>query len=272
MLLSRFLGTFRRVLAANYHLHEARYEVTSWKFRPQYPVSFKTIGFCKTPNHQFSARVSETINPEVPPSKAEQSAAKDYSKEDPRSQDAQQIFDKMKETGLIPNAVAMLDGLCKDGLVNEAMKLFGEMREKGSLPEVIIYTAAVEGFCRAMQLEKAKKVFTKMKDTGINPNAFTYWVLIQGLCKDKRLDEAFDYGLEMLDMGWEPNVASTVALIDSLCKEGRVEDAKNVMGKFREKGFVPDEKAVREFLDKKGPFFPAVWEVLLGKKVSRNRI
>ncbi|KAK4408380.1 Pentatricopeptide repeat-containing protein [Sesamum angolense] len=38
-------------------------------------------------------------------------------------EDADEIFKKMKETGLIPNAVAMLDGLCKDGLVQEAMKL-----------------------------------------------------------------------------------------------------------------------------------------------------
>ncbi|KAK4420221.1 Pentatricopeptide repeat-containing protein [Sesamum alatum] len=31
-------------------------------------------------------------------------------------EDVDEIFKKMKGTGLIPNAVAMLDGLCKDGL------------------------------------------------------------------------------------------------------------------------------------------------------------
>ncbi|TQD73661.1 hypothetical protein C1H46_040809 [Malus baccata] len=33
------------------------------------------------------------------------------------AEEADQIFIKMKETGLIPNAVAMPDGLCKDALV-----------------------------------------------------------------------------------------------------------------------------------------------------------
>nr|DAD36503.1 TPA_asm: hypothetical protein HUJ06_007144 [Nelumbo nucifera] len=81
---------------------------------------------------------------------------------DSTPQDANEIFRKMKETGFIPNAVAMLDGLCKDGLVQEVMKLFGLMREKGTFPEVVIYTAVVEGFCKAQKLDDAKRIFRKM--------------------------------------------------------------------------------------------------------------
>ena len=54
--------------------------------------------------------------------------------------DADEIFKKMKEIRLIPNAVAMLDGLYKDSLVQEAIKLFGLMRQKRSMPKVVIYT------------------------------------------------------------------------------------------------------------------------------------
>ena len=53
---------------------------------------------------------------------------------------ADEIFKKIKETELIPNAIAMLDGLCKDGLVQKAIKIFGLMRQKGSMPEVVVYT------------------------------------------------------------------------------------------------------------------------------------
>ncbi|XP_019053651.1 PREDICTED: pentatricopeptide repeat-containing protein At4g38150-like [Nelumbo nucifera] len=81
---------------------------------------------------------------------------------DSTPQDADEIFRKMKETGLIPNAVAMLDDLCKDGLVQEAMKLFGLMHEKGTFLEVVIYTAVVEGFYKAQKLDDAKKIFRKM--------------------------------------------------------------------------------------------------------------
>ncbi|KAJ1419047.1 pentatricopeptide repeat-containing protein [Sesbania bispinosa] len=52
----------------------------------------------------------------------EEAKRSDPSQPTPESapQDADEIFKKMKETGLIPNAVAMLDGLCKDVIVQEA--------------------------------------------------------------------------------------------------------------------------------------------------------
>lgn len=183
-------------------------------------------------------------------------------------EDADEIFKKMKETGLIPNAVAMLDGLCKDGLVQEAMKLFGVMREKGTLPEVVIYTAVVEGFCQAQKLEDAIRIFRKMQGNGVTPNAFSYRILIQGLCRGKRLDSAAEFCNEMLEAGHSPNVATFIGLVDSFSEEKGMEETQSLITSLREKGLVIDEKSVRDFLEKKGPFSSLVWEVLLGKKAS----
>ncbi|PON48344.1 Pentatricopeptide repeat [Trema orientale] len=185
-------------------------------------------------------------------------------------EDADEIFKKMKETGLIPNAVAMLDGLCKDGLVQEAMKLFGLMREKGTIPEVVIYTAVVDGFCKAQKLDDAIRIFRKMQNNGIDPNAVSYSVLIQGLYKCKRLEDGVDFCMEMLEAGHSPNVVTFVGLVDGLCEEKGVEEAQSVIGKLRQKGFSLNEKAVREFLDKKAPFSPLVWEAIFGKKNSER--
>ncbi|XVF67092.1 hypothetical protein PTKIN_Ptkin10aG0092700 [Pterospermum kingtungense] len=185
-------------------------------------------------------------------------------------QDANEIFKKMKETGLIPNAVAMLDGLCKDGLIQEAMKLFGLMREKGTIPEVVIYTAVVDGFCKAHKLDDAKRVFRKMQSKGVTPNAFSYTVLIQGLYKCNQLDDAIEFCLEMLEAGHSPNVTTFVGLVDGLCKEKGVEEAQSVIGTLKQKGFVINDKAVRQFLDKKAPFAPLVWEAIFGKKTSQK--
>ncbi|CAL0331854.1 unnamed protein product [Lupinus luteus] len=184
-------------------------------------------------------------------------------------QDADEIFKRMKETGLIPNAVAMLDGLCKDGLVQEALKLFGVMREKGTIPEIVVYTAVVEGYTKAHKFDDAKRIFRKMQSTGISPNAFSYSVLIQGLYKCSRLEDAFEFCVEMLEAGHSPNVTTFVGLVDVFCKEKGVEEAKRAIKTLIEKGFAVNEKAVREFLDKKAPFSPAVWEAIFGKKVPR---
>ncbi|XP_062081473.1 pentatricopeptide repeat-containing protein At4g38150-like [Humulus lupulus] len=188
----------------------------------------------------------------------------------PVPEDADEIFKKMKETGLIPNAVAMLDGLCKDGLVQEAMKLFGVMREKGTIPEVVIYTAVVDGFCKAQKLDDAIRIFRKMQSNGIDPNAFSYSVLIQGLYKCKRLEEGVEFCIEMLEAGHSPNVTTFVGLVDGLCEEKGVEEAHSAVTNLRQKGFTVNDKAVREFLDKKAPFSSLVWEAIFGKKTSQR--
>ncbi|ONK68766.1 uncharacterized protein A4U43_C05F15780 [Asparagus officinalis] len=185
-------------------------------------------------------------------------------------EEADVIFKKMKETGLIPNAVAMLDGLCKDGLVQEAMKLFGLMRERGTIPEVVIYTAVVEGFCKAAKFDDAKRIFRKMQKNGIVPNAFSYGVMIQGLIKGKRLEDAVEFCVEMLESGHSPNPATLTGLVDGFCKEKGVEEAEGFVRSLREKGFAIDEMGVREYLDKKGPYSPMVWEAIFGKKKSQR--
>ena len=185
-------------------------------------------------------------------------------------EDADEIFKKMKENGLIPNAVAMLDGLCKDGLTQEAMKLFGLMREKGTIPEVVIYTAVVEGFCKAAKFDDAKRIFRKMQKNGIVPNAFSYAIVIQGLCRGKRLDDAVEFCMEMLDAGHSPNAATLAGLVNEFCNEKGVEEAEGFVRSLRERGFAIDEKVVREYLDKKGPYSPMVWEAIFGKKNSQR--
>lgn len=183
----------------------------------------------------------------------------------PQPEDADEIFKKMKETGLIPNAVSMLHGLCQDGLVQEAMKLFSLMHEKGTIPEVIIYTAVIEGFCKAHKLDDAKRIFRKMQGNGLSPNAITYGVLIQGLIHKKSLDDALVFSVEMLEAGHSPNLATFTGLVDCFCREKGLEEAQNMIKTLREKSFFFEDKAVREYLDKKGPFSQLVWEAILGK-------
>jgi len=184
-------------------------------------------------------------------------------------QDADAIFKKMKETGLIPNAVAMLDGLCKDGNFQEALKLFGLMREKGTIPDIVVYTAVVDGYTKAHKADDAIRIFRKMQSNGISPNAFSYTVLIQGLYKCSRLHDGVEFCIDMLEAGHSLNVTTLVGLVDGFCKEHGIEEAKGVIKTLTGKGFAFDEKAVRVFLDKKAPFSPSIWEAIFGKKAPQ---
>ncbi|KAF8108452.1 hypothetical protein N665_0109s0072 [Sinapis alba] len=195
----------------------------------------------------------------------EQKPQEETSQPLPNPQDSDEIFKAMKEGGLIPNAVAMLDGLCKDGLVKEAMKLFGLMRDKGTIPEVVIYTAVVEGFCKAHKIEDAKRIFRKMQSSGVSPNAFSYGVLVQGLYTCNMLDDAVDFCVEMLESGYSPNVPTFVGLVDALCREKGVEQAKSAIDTLHQKGFAVNLKAVKEFMEKTAPFPSLAWEAIFKK-------
>nr|AAL77701.1 AT4g38150/F20D10_270 [Arabidopsis thaliana]AAN28791.1 At4g38150/F20D10_270 [Arabidopsis thaliana] len=188
----------------------------------------------------------------------------------PPPEDSDEIFKKMKEGGLIPNAVAMLDGLCKDGLVQEAMKLFGLMRDKGTIPEVVIYTAVVEAFCKAHKIEDAKRIFRKMQNNGIAPNAFSYGVLVQGLYNCNMLDDAVAFCSDMLESGHSPNVPTFVELVDALCRVKGVEQAQSAIDTLNQKGFAVNVKAVKEFMDKRAPFPSLAWEAIFKKKPTEK--
>ncbi|KAJ0076843.1 hypothetical protein Patl1_35353 [Pistacia atlantica] len=176
----------------------------------------------------------------------------------------------MKETGLFPDAVAMHDGLCKDGLVQEAMKLYGLLHETGTIPKVVIYTADVDYCCKAHKSDDAKRIFRKMQTDGISPNGFSFGVLIQGLCNANELEDAIDYCIEVLEAGHSPNVTTFVGLVDGLCREKGVEEAQSAIATLRQKGFLVNDKAVIEYLNKKAPFSSSVWEVIFGKKSSEK--
>jgi pentatricopeptide repeat protein len=73
-----------------------------------------------------------------------------------------EIFQKMKQTRLIPNVVAMLGGLCKNRLVRDTVELFGLIRKKGAILEVVIYTTVVDAFYKAVKLDDAVRILALM--------------------------------------------------------------------------------------------------------------
>nr|POF21690.1 pentatricopeptide repeat-containing protein [Quercus suber] len=188
-------------------------------------------------NSNFDFLEKFKLGPETPsssspkPQQQQDQVEEANNAETPPPQDAEEIFKKLKETGLIPNAVAMLDGLCKDGLVQDAMKLFGLMREKGTIPEVVIYTAVVDGFCKAHKFDDAQRVFKKMQNNA----------------------------------GHSPNVQTFVGLVTRLCLKMGVEEARKAITTLTNKGFFVNKKAIKEYMDKKSAH-PLVWEAIFGNQ------
>ncbi|PON69541.1 Tetratricopeptide-like helical domain containing protein [Parasponia andersonii] len=185
--------------------------------------------------------------------------------DDPR--DLQEVFHKMRTDGLLNNAVKMFDGLSKDGLTHEALELFSQIKDKGNMPDVVAHTAVVEAYANAGQTKEALKVFLRMLAAGVAPNAYTYSVLVKGLAADpKFLGDAKKYVMEMMAKGMKPNAGTYAAVFEAFAREEKEEEAREFLEQMRDRGFVPDEKAVREVLSsKRGPVFRSVIHILFGK-------
>lgn len=191
--------------------------------------------------------------------------------EDPSSdpKDLQQIFHNMRTgDGLFSHAVKMFDALSKEGLTHEALELFAQIKDKGHMPDVVAHTAVLEAYANAAQPKEALKVYMRMLASGVSPNAYTYAVLIKGLAAAadvKFVKEASKYVLEMMDKGMKPNVQTYACVFEGLVREEKLDEAARLLEQMKGKGFVPDEKAVREVLaSKKGTVFRNVTNLLFG--------
>lgn len=189
--------------------------------------------------------------------------------EDPKDpKDLQEIFHNMRSgDGLLNHAVKMFDALSKEGLTHEALELFGQIKDKGQMPDVVAHTAILEAYVNAGQPKEALKAYMRMLASGVSPNAYTYAVLIRGLAVDvKFLKDAKKYVLEMMDKGRRPNAMTYTAVFEALVREEKLDEAAQLLEQMKAKGFVPDEKAVREiWSNKRGPLFRTVMNILFGK-------
>jgi pentatricopeptide repeat protein len=178
----------------------------------------------------------------------------------------QEIFHRMRTEGLTDYAIKMFDGLSKDGLTHEALALFGVIKDKGAMPDVVAHTAVLEAYVNAgaAHWRDAVRTYDRMLASGIKPNAYTLAVLVRGLSSSGRCSEAGKYLVEMLDRGMRPNVATYIAVFEAYVSAEKVEEGKVLLETMKGKGFVADEEAVRSGTVKRGHLFRGVMNLLFG--------
>ncbi|XP_027367182.1 pentatricopeptide repeat-containing protein At4g38150-like [Abrus precatorius] len=189
--------------------------------------------------------------------------------EEPKDpKDLQEIFHNMRSgDGLFNHAVKMFDALSKEGLTHEALELFGQIKDKGQMPDVVAHTAILEAYANAGQPKEVLKVYMRMLASGVSPNFYTYSVLIKGLTSDAKFQrDANKFLLEMMDKGMRPNAQTYTSVFEALAREEKQDEATRLLEQMKAKGFIPDEKAVREVLNnKRGPVFRTVINIIFGK-------
>lgn len=140
-------------------------------------------------------------------------------------EDACELWKRLLKNNCTPdNAISstLIYWLCKKGKVWEARKLFDQF-EKGSIPSILTYNTLIAGMCEEGELCEAGRLWDDMVEKGCAPNSFTYNMLIKGFCNTGKAEEGIRILEEMLCKGCSPGKSTYGMLIDGLRgKEGEV--------------------------------------------------
>ncbi|XP_057961120.1 pentatricopeptide repeat-containing protein At5g16420, mitochondrial [Malania oleifera] len=160
--------------------------------------------------------------------------------EEGKVEEARDLWKRLLKKNCTPdNAVSstLMHWLCKKGKIWEAKKLFDEF-EKGSIPSVLVYNTLIAGMCEQGELHGAGRLWDDMVEKGYSPNAFTYNMLIKGFCKVGNAREGVRVLEEMLDKGCLPNKLTYSILIEGLYESKKEGDVTKILHMAASRGGV----------------------------------
>ncbi|KAK9099743.1 hypothetical protein Scep_023173 [Stephania cephalantha] len=164
-----------------------------------------------------------------------------------RSLDAYRLI---AEGGGNPNcfsAVAytmVVDGLCKEGMLNKALDLCATMRKRGVSPNIVTYNSVINGLCRQGCHVEALRLFDSLEQIGVSPTCVTYGSLISTLSNEGYIQDAKQLFEKMIIKDCTPNICIYNSLIDGYCKVGLLEEALKLLNNMEESFVEPDSFTV----------------------------
>ncbi|XP_068663014.1 pentatricopeptide repeat-containing protein At1g09900-like [Aristolochia californica] len=181
---------------------------------------------------------------------------------------------RLTEHMLQDSVVTLMNGYCKLGNLNNAMRLLNFMQENGCEPDEWTFTELICGFFKMGTLVVALDLFNKMAVCGLNPHknrlpeaeklcreiaeqglfptVVTYTNLIDGLCKSGATSLAFKVVDEMMKHDCLPNLHTYSSLIYGLCQEANAMEAELLFKVMQRKGLIPDLVTYTSVID--GPY------------------
>lgn len=83
---------------------------------------------------------------------------------------------------------ALIDGLFKNGHVEEAIALLQSLERDKKELNIEVYSVVIDGLCRVGRLEARKKL-DQLSEKYLVPDVVTFNILINGICKKEMIME-----------------------------------------------------------------------------------
>ncbi|KAF1899756.1 hypothetical protein Lal_00019887 [Lupinus albus] len=149
---------------------------------------------------------------------------------------AYEVFDEMRKRNVRPNVVTygtLINGLCKNSRLREALKLKEEMERVLKLkPNVLLYTTLIKGVCEVGKFGLAFRLKDEMVRNNVKLDAAVYNTIIAALFKGGRKEEGLGVLKEMKKSGCEADIVTYNVLIVEFCREENFEKAFKVLDKM----------------------------------------
>ncbi|KAJ3185155.1 hypothetical protein HDU87_002722 [Geranomyces variabilis] len=130
---------------------------------------------------------------------------------------------------------AMIDGLSKMGLLDDAAEFINAMRESNMRPNVQIYTMLMHAHARRGDLEGARRWQVEMDANGVAPDPHAYGVLIWiALRLERSYETAVAIVAKMRAQGFAPTPHIITMFADGLCRSGFFKEASALLAPPRE--------------------------------------
>ncbi|CAA7401912.1 unnamed protein product [Spirodela intermedia] len=135
-------------------------------------------------------------------------------------QDSRRAFDQVTEPDVVA-CTAMIDGYSKNGRAEEALRIFDQMRRKGTTPDSLTFVTLLSACSHCGMMEEGLRLFRSMEeDHGVKPEAAHYACVVDLLGRAGKVKEAAAF---IEDMAAEPTAAVWGALLWACRANGEIE-------------------------------------------------
>ncbi|XP_015573463.1 pentatricopeptide repeat-containing protein At1g19720 [Ricinus communis] len=153
-------------------------------------------------------------------------------------EEAQRLFDAMREEGIEPGLVSwniLIAGYNQLGYFDIAMELMKKMEVLGTSPDVVTWTSMISGLAQNDKASKALHLFNDMILARVEPNGVTISSAVSACASLKVLNEGLEIHALAVKLGFVEDVLVGNSLIDMYSKCGKLENAWKVFDMMPEK-------------------------------------
>ncbi|KAI3952671.1 hypothetical protein MKX01_013633 [Papaver californicum] len=143
----------------------------------------------------------------------------------------------------------IVQGLCLERKMNEALELVGELLEKGKILSPVICTTLIDSLLKSGMVEDAFVLMERMLKLGIVPDSVTYNYVLREMCGLGRTMDANRLRLLASSKSLDPDGMTYNILVSGFSREGRKKEGEGIVERMLDEGFIPDLATYNRLVD-----------------------